>query len=62
MNSDFLCGTPLFGGIRKEEINGLLKCLNAFTKKYGGSNSLKFPLTIFVILILSLSPQQTSIS
>lgn len=34
MNSDFLCGTPLFGGIRKEEINGLLKCLNAFTKKY----------------------------
>ena len=35
MNSDFLCGTPLFGGIRKEEINGLLKCLNAFTKKYG---------------------------
>ena len=35
MNSEFLCGTPLFGGIRKEEINGLLKCLNAFTKKYG---------------------------
>ena len=34
MNTDFLCGTPLFGGIRKEEINGLLKCLNAFTKKY----------------------------
>ena len=35
MNSEFLCGTPLFGGIKKEEINGLLKCLNAFTKKYG---------------------------
>ena len=35
MNTDFLCGTALFNGIKKEEINGLLKCLNAFTKKYG---------------------------
>lgn len=34
MNTDFLCGTSLFNGIKKEEINGLLKCLNAFTKKY----------------------------